>query len=87
MGHRGDRGTTVAARDAGATMHIELSREEAELLRDTLQQRVRELAREINRTERRAFKRELQADDRMIERIADRLSLLLDDIASVARRA
>ena len=41
-------------------MQIERSREEAELLRDTLQQQVKELDKEINRTDSREFKRALQ---------------------------
>jgi hypothetical protein len=60
-------------------MQIELSREEAELLRDTLQQHVKELDKEINRTDRRAFKRALQADDRTMERILGRLAVALEE--------
>ena len=60
-------------------MQIELSREEAELLRDRLQQQVRELDKEINRTESREFKRALQADDRAMERIIGRLAVALEE--------
>jgi hypothetical protein len=60
-------------------MQIELSREEAELLRDTLQQHVKELDKEINRTDRREFKRALQADDRTMERILGRLAVALEE--------
>jgi hypothetical protein len=60
-------------------MQIELSREEAELLRDRLQQQVKELDKEINRTESREFKRALQADDRAMERILGRLAVALED--------
>ena len=60
-------------------MQIELSREEAELLRDRLQQHVKELDKEINRTESRGFKRALQADDRTMERIIGRLAVALEE--------
>jgi len=60
-------------------MQIELSREEAELLRDRLQQQVKELDKEINRTESREFKRALQADDRAMERILGRLAVALEE--------
>jgi hypothetical protein len=62
-------------------MQIELSREEAELLRDTLQQQILELDREINRTESRDYKRGLQANDRAMERILGRLEVALGDQA------
>jgi hypothetical protein len=58
-------------------MQIELSREEAELLRDTLQQQILELDKEINRTESLNFKRGLQANDRAMERILGRLEVAL----------
>jgi len=60
-------------------MQIELSREEAELLRDRLQHQVKELDKEINRTESRGFKRALQADDRAMERILGRLAVALEE--------
>ena len=60
-------------------MQIELSREEAELLRDTLEQQVKELDKEISRTESREFKRALLADDRVMERILGRLSVALEE--------
>ena len=59
-------------------MQIELSREEAELLRDTLQQQVKELDKEINRTESLKFKRGLQENDRAMERILGRLAVVLE---------
>lgn len=59
-------------------MQIELSREEAELLRDTLRQQVRELDKEINRTESFSFKRGLQENDRAMERILGRLAVALE---------
>ena len=59
-------------------MHLELSRDEAELLRDTLQQHVQELDKEINRTDSLAFKRELQQADRTMERILGRISTALN---------
>ena len=60
-------------------MQIELSRDEAELLRNRLQQQVRDLDKEINRTENREFKRALQADDRAMERILGRLAVALEE--------
>ena len=60
-------------------MQIELNREEAELLRDTLQQQVKDLDREINRTDNREYKRGLQANDRAMERILGRLAVALED--------
>jgi len=60
-------------------MQIELNREEAELLRDTLQQQVKDLDREINRTDNREYKRGLQANDRTMERILGRLAVALED--------
>jgi len=59
-------------------MQLELSREEAELLRDTLQQQVKELDKEINRTESFSFKRQLQDNDRVMERILGRLASALE---------
>jgi hypothetical protein len=59
-------------------MQIELNREEAELLRDTLQQQILELDKEINRTESLNFKRGLQANDRAMERILGRLEVALE---------
>ena len=60
-------------------MQIELNREEAELLRDTLQQQVKDLDKEINRTDNREYKRGLQANDRAMERILGRLAVALED--------
>jgi hypothetical protein len=58
-------------------MQIELSRDEAELLRAMLQHRVEEMDKEINRTDSLAFKRELQQTDRAIERILGRIAAAL----------
>ncbi len=60
-------------------MHIELNNEEAELLRNVLQNYVRELDREINRTDSLDFKRDLQQTDRAAERILGRLVVALND--------
>ena len=60
-------------------MQIELSREEAELLRDTLQQQVKDLDKEINRTDNFEYKRGLQENDRAMERILGRLEVALQD--------
>jgi hypothetical protein len=55
-------------------MQIELTRDEAVLLRDMLQHQVKELDKEINRTDSLAFKRELRMNDRTLERILGRLT-------------
>jgi glycine cleavage system regulatory protein len=62
----------------GAIMQIELSRDDVELLRDTLQREVRELDKEINRTDSLGFKRKLQETDRRIERILGRITVALE---------
>ena len=59
-------------------MHIELNHDEAEAVRDLLQQRVVELDKEINRTDSRAFKKELQRLDRTIERALGEISAALE---------
>jgi hypothetical protein len=58
-------------------MHIELSQDEAEILRDLLQQKVVELDKEINRTDSLAFKDELRKLDRTIERVLGALTTAL----------
>jgi hypothetical protein len=50
-------------------MHVELSFEDAETLRELLRRRVVELDKEINRTDSLAFKQQLQDRDRRIERV------------------
>jgi AAA+ ATPase superfamily predicted ATPase len=59
-------------------MQIELSRDEAEILRNLLQHQVREMDREISRTDSLDFKRDLQQTDRAMERILGRLVLALE---------
>ncbi|HEX7087968.1 MAG TPA: hypothetical protein VF198_16530 [Vicinamibacterales bacterium] len=59
-------------------MHIELNREEAELLRGMLQHKVEELDKEINRTDSLGFRRELRQTDRMYERILGRVTAALE---------
>jgi hypothetical protein len=61
-------------------MQIELTREEAVLLRNMLQHQVKELDKEINRTDSLAFKRELQTNDRAMERILGRLVVALENL-------
>ena len=63
-------------------MHIDLGREDAEMLRDLLRQRIVELDKEINRTDSLAFKHELQQLDRAIERIVGGLSAALESQAA-----
>jgi len=59
-------------------MQIELSRDDAEILRDLLRQKVVELDKEINRTDSLTFKQELQKLDRAIECIIGTISLALE---------
>jgi hypothetical protein len=59
-------------------MYIELSRDEAVLLRETLQHEIEELDKEISRTDSLAFKRELQETDRAMERILGRVVTILE---------
>jgi len=66
-------------------MHIDLNTEDATLLRDLLQQRVKELDKEINRTDSLAYKHELQRIDRSIERILGDLSAGLDGSTMLVR--
>jgi len=63
-------------------MHIDLGREDAEMVRDLLRQRIVELDKEINRTDSLAFKHELQQLDRAIERIVGELSAALESQAA-----
>jgi hypothetical protein len=58
-------------------MHIELSRDEAEMLRELLRQRVVELDKEINRTDSIVFKEELRQLDRQMERLLGEVSAAL----------
>jgi hypothetical protein len=66
-------------------MHIELSRSDAELIRDLLRQRVQDLDREIDQTDRLTFKRALQEMERAVERVLGEISAVLEG-ASVATR-
>jgi hypothetical protein len=65
-------------------MQIELNRDEAQLLRDVLQNYVRELDREINRTDSLEFKRGLQQTDRAIERILGQIVVALEQAPKVS---
>lgn len=58
-------------------MHIELTPDEAETLRDLLQQKVVELDREINRTDSLTFKQDLRQLDRKLERMLGEVSSAL----------
>ncbi len=62
-------------------MHIELSREDAEILRDLLRDKVVELDKEINRTDGIAFKQRLRERDRRIEHVLGAISAALEDTA------
>ena len=58
-------------------MHIELTPDEAETLRDLLQQKVVELDKEINRTDSLTFKQDLRQLDRKLERMLGEVSSAL----------
>jgi hypothetical protein len=58
-------------------MHIELSTDEGEALRDLLRQRILELDKEINRTDSFEFKKGLQQLDRTLERVLGEVSTAL----------
>jgi hypothetical protein len=62
---------------AGWRMHIELSQEDAETLRDLLRHQIVELDKEINRTDSIAFKEQLRQLDRRIERVLGEISAAL----------
>src|SRR6266516_3376087 len=64
-------------------MQIDLRRDDAEMLRDLLRQRIVELDKEINRTDSLAFKQELQQLDRAIERVVGQLSTALQGPAPI----
>ena len=50
-------------------MNVELSYEEATMLREVLQEKVTELDKEINRTDSLRFKEQLRTIERTLERI------------------
>ena len=58
-------------------MQIELSRDEAELLREVLHHEVEQLDKEINRTDSLRYKRGLRDTDRTIETILGRITTAL----------
>jgi hypothetical protein len=59
-------------------MQIDLRREDAEIVRDLLRNKIVELDKEINRTDGFAFKHELQLIDRAVERVVAVLSTALE---------
>ena len=59
-------------------MTIELTRDEAEALRELLREKIVELDREINRTDTFAFKARLRQLDRTIEHVLGELSSALN---------
>ena len=61
-------------------MQIELSRDDAVTLRDSLRDKVVALDKEINRTDSIAFKQELQQLDRTIERVLGEVSTALANV-------
>jgi hypothetical protein len=61
-------------------MTIELSPDEAVMLRGLLRQKVQDLDKEINRTDSLRFKSELQQLDRTIERILGKVSSALEGV-------
>jgi hypothetical protein len=65
-------------------MQIELSRDEAEILRDVLTNEVKQLDNEINHTDSRTYKDELRDTDRTIASILGRITAALGSLATVA---
>jgi hypothetical protein len=65
-------------------MQIELSRDEAEILRDVLTNEVEQLDKEINRTDSLRYKSELRDTDRTIASILGRITAALGSLATVA---
>ena len=59
-------------------MFIDLTHDDAEMLRELLRQRIVELDKEINRTDSLNFKHELQQLDRAMERVVGSLSTALE---------
>jgi hypothetical protein len=59
-------------------MQITLTREDAEVLRDFLRQKIVEMDKEINRTDSLAFKSGLREIDRALDRVLSELSAALD---------
>src|ERR1044071_548611 len=65
-------------------MQIELSRDEAEVLRDVLTNEVEQLDKEINRTDSLRYKSGLRDTDRTIAAILGRITAALGSLATVA---
>ena len=65
-------------------MQLELSREEAELIRDRLRRDIQAMDTEINRTDSLDYKRDLQKIDRMMERILGRIEAALQEASERA---
>jgi hypothetical protein len=59
-------------------MRIEISKMDAEMLRDLLKQKVLELDTEINRSDSLEFKEGLRQLDRRVERIVGQISAVLE---------
>jgi hypothetical protein len=59
-------------------MQIDLRREDAEMVRHLLRERIVELDKEINRTDSVEFKHELHQLDRALERAVAQLTLALE---------
>ena len=55
-------------------MHIDLTGDEADALRELLQEKVTELDREINRADSIRYKEELRRTERTLERILGRVT-------------
>ena len=68
-----------------ADIHIQLSDNDAEAIRDLLRQRVVELDKEINRTDSLAFKHELQQLGRSLERGLGEISAALERPTVITR--
>lgn len=64
-------------------MNLQFSREEVEILRDILRQRIIELDKEINRTDSLDYKKGLRQLDRTMERILGEVTSALASAPSV----
>ena len=63
-------------------MDLRLSAEEAEFLREVLEERHNELFREISRAQHHHFKTALRQKEALLNSVLNRLSTLLEDYSS-----
>lgn len=63
-------------------MHIDLSQDDAQALRELLQQRVTELDREINHTDSPRYKNVLRDTERRLERILGAVTTAIEPVTT-----